>query len=857
MKPNFYRTLLILSGALFFIPQNSVASSAAMKFSKNAILIDAGSTNILSPGALPLEADTRYNKDTGYGWISGPKRQSLLRKNLSRSRNKLTIDSISAQKLKFRIDLAPGDWQVTFWMESGMEHQNSALFLINGKARNLNWHIFGAPAEPKVSLNPSYRLYMGNVTVGKKGLVLEWRGKADLVRLNGLQFHSRPTKIKNLQKIKKTSVQTALRLKEAGRFDSIVSLEAIMADLNNPSDTYATYWRHQLSVLAKAEEYFEGMRGWEWARKKTGLSMFGRYNQAIMLIDGLLADADDSHPLYERALYQRGRLLYWRDREGHGNNYDGVAPHELVNLYKRHPDSLLLAMYANEKIDTPDSCDNLSSPPNAPAWSIAQNEVLCRTRLLSGWWIKNRQDDNGELGGKYGDDVEMLRWWTIPFLSGDATTSRGWRKLATGVWHSDRLEQGYYKKPSDVEHASEPISDTAPLLAFLDEPEYIDRLAYSANHFLKRWTVLNDQGRRYFRSAWFGALTMDERPPRNRDIPMNGRAAKAVYYYAWSTQDKVIIDALHQWAKGWAYGAMSTAKGKPAGLIPASIRAHDEAINGDEPTWYVANMFWDYYDWDHEKGQQIYDMLLFMSQMTGDKSLLEPMFSSADLVEKFLSADHTKNFAKGSAEWAIKRLSEEPAFWSVLEQWRLLNNDNRYDALLNKHGGPYIKYRLTGNKNYLAPAAEPILETIRYNFAMRTREALFTDRVYITRTDGGMDPRPQILGMLTGGMLTSSPYADISWQDTPQGFTALVSKASKSTLEIETYLFSDAEKEIAFRLWRLEPGKYRMTLLHKGKETYSQNINLKKRGQKISLVIKPATEYRLTLQRTGPSASDH
>lgn len=731
--------------------------SAVADFGNQAVLLDAGTSNILAPDALALEENTSYNKDRGFGWISRQEKQLLVRQDLEKSRKALTIDSITASQLEFRIDLAAGDWQVTFWMEAGLEHENSALFFVNGQQRELNWHAFDAPAEPRVDLGPNYRLYVGDVVVGANGLILKWQAQSDLIRLMGLKFLPKPDYPENLQEIKKPQVQIALRLIQAGRFDNTVSLEAIMMDLARTPDRYTDYWYHQLSILAEAENYFEGLRGWEWARKKTGLSMFGRYGQAILLLDGLLADSSDTDPLYERALYQRGRLIYWWDREGHGNNYDGVISADLIELYQRHPDSILLAMYANEQIDTPDKCDHLENADNAPTWSITQNEVLCRTNLLSAWWINHRQDSNGELGGKYGDDVEMLRWWAIPFLAGDKTTDRGWRKLATGVWNSDRLEQGYFKLPRDVEHASEPISDTAPLLAYLNEPEYIDRLAYSADHFMNRWTVLNDQGRRYFRSAWFGALTIDERPPRNRDIPMNARAAKAVYYYAWNTQDQATITALHQWAKAWLYGAMRTDKGKPAGLIPASIRASDESINGDEETWYISNMFWAYYDWPHEKGQQIYDLLLFASEMTGDETLLEPLFASADLVEAYLASDHTTQAQEGSNEWAIKSLSEESSFWGVLEQWRLLNNDNRYDGLLKKHGGPYIKYRLTGDKQHLVTASELLLESMRYNFPMSSSEALFTDRVYIARTDGDFDPIPQVLGMLTGGGADISP----------------------------------------------------------------------------------------------------
>ena len=830
---------------------NALASKAVY-FEKLPILFDISTEPRLSPAALAVGPEAIYTDDKGYGWLSKEKRTSLERHELAKSRDELTIDSVSSTRLKFRVNLTPGEWQMTFWMEAGMEDQNSAHFLVQGKRQTLNWYTFDAPAEPRTKLRPQYRLYHGRATVGKKGLVLEWKGQNDLVRLNGLQFFPDTPLPDSLQKIKESQVQILLRIKEAGRFNSILPLDSIITDLNqtlekNPSALYAHYWHHQLTLLAKSEEYFEGLRGWEWSRKKTDLSMFDRYGQAIMLIDGLLAHATSTHPLYERALYQRGRLLYWLDREGHGNNYEGITPKDLVELYQRHPDNNILAMYANKKIDTHDRCDEISLPANAATWSIKQNEVLCRTKLLTHWWIKNRQDDNGELGGKYGDDVEMLRWWTIPLLAGDITTSQGWKKLATGVWHSDRLEEGYYKKASDVEHASEPISDTAPLLTFLNEPEYTDRLAFSARHFLNRWTVLNDHGRRYFKSAWFGALTIDERPPRNRDLPMNGRATKAVRYYAWRNRDAETVKALHEWARAWAYATMRTDKGKPAGIVPASIRASDEAINGDEPTWYQANMFWDYFNWQHEAGQQIYDLLLFTSQLTGDQKLLEPLFAATDLIKDYVEkpTPDTTTVRTGSENWAIKRLRHSPAFWSVLEQWRLLNNDTRYDEMLKKHGGPYIKYRLTGDKKHLILAPELILETIRYNFPMLTREALFTDRVYIARTDGGIDPIPQIIGMLTGSLRTSSPYADITWENSPQGFTALVADASNQHLEIETRLFNNVEHDISFRLWRLNPGKYTISITKDEKSIYRKNLVFKERGQIITFPLKPNEEYKI------------
>ncbi len=826
-----------------------------LKHRTGSVLFDAGSSDHLQSGATKLGIETKYNKETGFGWVSSEQRALLDRKKLFKSRDLLTIDSVVSKRLEFKANVAPGNWQITFWVEAGMEDVTSMKFYAQGIEQPIEWVEFDEPSEPRTSLKQTYRLYMTNALVGDDGLSLEWVGDKDLVRLNGLQLMPHAEEPARLQDIKQYQIQLALRIKDAGRYNSRLSLEAIVNDIDKhledyPTDSYAAYWKHRLEILAQAENYYEGLRGWQWARKKTGLSMFGRYEQAIMLLDGLIASSEQGAPLYERALYQRGRLLYWLDREGHGNNYDGVAPADLKKLYELHPADNVLAMYSNVKIDTPDACDKIQHQSNAPAWATAQNEVLCRTRLLTHWWIHNRQDSNGELGGKYGDDVEMLRWWSIPYLAGDTLTGEGWKKLATGVWHSDRLEDGYFKKPADVEHASEPISDTAPLLSYLGDDEYIDRLGYSARHFLERWTAVNDAGRRYFKSAWFGALTIDERPPRNRDVPMNERAAKAVRYYAWFAKEEKTVKALHELAKAWAHAAMRTDKGKPVGIIPASVRWYDEAINGDEPTWYDANMFWSYFNWNHEAGQQIYDLLLFVSELTGDETLLEPMFKAADLISAYQQKVGVEKEADvGSERWAVERLSKVPAFWEILSQWRLLSDNTKYDALLKKFGGSYIKYRMTGDEGYLDSAAKPILKTIRYNTPMLTSEVLFTDRVYIARTDGGEDPTPQMLGMLTGGVSIASPYAEVTWEASPDGFTGLVSKATRDSLSVDTYLFNSSEQTIQFRPWRLEAGDYILKVVSANKQVLKKKVSIEQIGDLVSVSVKPNEKYTITLQK--------
>jgi len=51
----------------------------------------------------------------------------------------------------------------------------------------------------------------------------------------------------------------------------------------------------------------------------------------------------------------------------------------------------------------------------APQWAVKQHEAMQRMLKIIYWWVNERQEANGELGGKYGDDVEILRWWLPAF----------------------------------------------------------------------------------------------------------------------------------------------------------------------------------------------------------------------------------------------------------------------------------------------------------------------------------------------------------------------------------------------------------------------------------------------------------
>ncbi len=826
---------------------------------------DAGSPASESAGgALRLTPSMAYDGTRGFGWMEAPA-TSFTRSALARSRDAFTLDGVTGGRLVFRADVPPGAWRMTLWMEAGIEDSSTAKLVLNETAQPLAWYAFPPPAEPRTVLQRIYRLTHRRVEVGADGLRMELTGGADSVRVLGFSLIPDPQPT--------TPRHQALleRLREAGRYDALVAggtsgktvfeaqteatdaLAALLAAFetmlqDDPSDAFAAYWREQLRILIRAERLF-AMRGWEWANSELGLGLFDRLHQTVMLLDGVLDRPDpDAYPFYKRALHTRGRLLYWLGLERGGPNDIAAGRRDLARLYARHGDDKLLAMYAGEKIDLPDPCDDLPAAAGAPAWSVAQWEVLCRLRHIAHWWINDQQAPNGEFGGKLGDDVELLRWWPPLILSGDTTALAGWQRLADGVWNSGQIHDGYARAVSDVEHASEFISDTAPMMAlFSDDPAYTDRLRPSARHFETLWTGRTPAGRRFFRSAWFSSTKIDDAPPKNRDVEYNTRAAKAVRYLAWKTGDPAVIGPLHEWAQAWAQAAARTDKGKPAGLIPPSIRFPDEALNGDEPSWHRANMFWDYFDWSHHAGSMMLDQLLFTYTLTDDASLLHPLLATLDLIRANENASGNAH-SPGSAAWAAARLRNKAAFWSVAAQWRYLTADTRYDDLLARYGTPYLRYRLTGDEAHLTQGLQAILETVRYNTPLRTAEAIHTDRVYVSAHN---EAATTLQAMLTADGMPEgmSPYHAVSWAGTDATFTALVTDTGPESLSLNLFSHAASERAVTLRLWHLPPATYRLTRRLPDGSEQSSTIHLTQRGHSIPLTLPAQTLLKVRVEK--------
>lgn len=837
--------LIILFGKLCFAQNNSLQIKP--------YLFDVGNdSSLVSEFAIKLTENNLYDKSKQYGWLDENYNEFADNNSfLETVRDDLTYDGISSNEIRFKINLPKGKWFFTFWVKAGYEDKPTTKLLVNDIEKNIVWHELHKIGDAD-SKNPYdiYRIVHTEIDLKNESLVFNLTNESDRVKILGFSFCPEP-EIKN--ELHKTFYRI---IKEAGLYKSKVELSDLALSLKNnfrenQNDPFLFYWFQQVSLLAEGERYLN-TRGWEWARQLTGHSIFDRMHQALMLFDTQIENFDTTaYPLLERSLYNRGKLSFDLVLERRGDYQKSIAQKDLNKLYKKYPsDNNLIMLNANileenelnkllfnpetyksivdQKIDEKDYCDNIPQVKGAPEWSILQREALCRLQSDIKWWVDKRQAPNGELGGKLGDDVEILRWWSTFLMLGDSKTIEGWSKLANAVWNDPKVYLGYSRKAIDVEHSSEFISDSTPELILIDNPKAEEVLTYTAKYFRDLWTSKNKEGRRYFKSAWFSSTEVNESPPRNKDISYNVRAVKPLNFLAWFTRDKEYVQLLSEWAEGWLHAAMSTNKGKPKGVIPVSIRYYDEAINGDVNNWYESNMFWLYFSWTNDAGTRILDQLLFTYTLTGRKEFLKPIELSLELIAKYKNdIDAGKEFIEGSEGWAAFYLSQK--IGSLLQNWRMITGNDKYDEFVKSYGNPYVKYRLTKDQNYLVEELEFLLSNIRYNTALRTELVLHTDRVYA--------PGHQILNdMITGSHSGDIPYSAVTWENAANELTILVKSSNKMSLNVETFSYLDNAQTVIMRPWHLTPGKYKLSIQN-DKIIQSETIIIEKPGEKISLSI--------------------
>ena len=508
-------------------------------------------------------------------------------------------------------------------------------------------------------------------------------------------------------------------------------------------------------------------------------------------------------PLYPRTLLERMRAYYWWWRQM-GEGYRPMSKQGfeelLAELSALFPDNELIRMYRGERIPWGPGFRPDSPPQGAPGWAVNQRELRARVDYIVEWWFEHRQAGDGSLGGGWEDDCETLRRWAVTSVCcGNPAIEQGIQRLVDGIWTSGELVEGYDRTFKDVEHSSEMSADTSLIVSLAyGDPLHLERLLASARTTRDIHTAVNAHGHRHFRAMKMSATEVSGEPRHAVDAHYCGRAMRPAAMVAWYSGLPEAVSLVHDWALAWSEDMLRAGAGKPAGIMPATVRFSDDSVDGPGSAWWEPGLG-DLYHWLPERQGMVLGKILGAWTLSHDEALLVGPRRQFEMMQEFSNQGAGKP-AEGSAEWAVGRLLGQTG--PLVGAYRAVTGDDRFDELLARRASGYARFMANGDPASVEAAHAADLQAMRTNLPMVTSEVRGTDRVALASMS--------LLGPLTGSPapLTEPPSQWVTWREVGPDFTALVRQADPSSAHIWAYNFGGAASHPEIRFWRLEPGRY-------------------------------------------------
>jgi len=815
----------------------------------------------LNKYSILVDSASAYSKEKGYGLLS-KSQTTYYDSYLEKLTNKTVCDGFrSSDDIEFRVDVNPGEYIIEILMNGGERTIWEGTISINDEVVANRLLCYSANYEGQSP--PPYWGLIRKVSNKNSEFVIKIKADKQPTTISGISIYSADFgsikfldgKIGDSQKavapnasfaielINKAKVVEAKKVIDAMpiefRFQKALLLFALSSRIEvvNPRDYIETAYYYlkdeaelnpsskvllnlRLAELMLNANQFYNIAGWMW--NKDYYPNSGLFNYTNIAGDSFEAvSAIDNHPLFLAATWLKAKTAYWIYIEQHESELQKLADKYFTILKKFYPNNSLLDEYLG--IKKYDVSKELSST-TSPKWAYLQNRIATTMLSIINYWVETRQAENGEFGGKYDDDVEMLRWWPISRIAfKDSTSLKGMKRIVDGIWNSDWIYKGFSKKVRDVEHSSEPVADTQPMMIGFDygNPIYVERCMESIKGLRDLWTGINSKGHRHFKSSWYSSTQVDTVSPKDCDLEMNTRTVKAAIWLAWYNRHPFVMQFLKEWGDSWLEDCMRTDKGKPKGIVPAAIRFSDDAIGGHADNWHHPNMFWEYFN--YRGGAKMLTQFIVTSILLNDDKYLEPITISLDLIRKYRGKD-LKSAVIGSEEYAVSVMQNSNDFWEAVELWRLYKNKNKHDAMIREVGSPYLKYYLTKNENELSGELTKTVNEMLNNYNLNTSEGYFTDRIDI----GDMRKQDSNAGglmeaMYSGSSLASAefPFNRISWNGFDSSLSALVTESSQSHIKLKTYLHSDKNVSGEITFLDFSPGNYEMKI---GKDTNGDQV---------------------------------
>jgi hypothetical protein len=406
----------------------------------------------------------------------------------------------------------------------------------------------------------------------------------------------------------------------------------------------------------------------------------------------------------------------------------------------------------------------LPAIPGVPRWAQLMDRAARQIAEIPEWWIRNRMAPNGELGGGYSDDTDMVGWWTPSMMldsEGFAPVARDcMKRIAAGVLQHN-LRDGVNLRVTDPLHAYEEgqnILSQMPL-AFYGHPLYVEWLMTSVRT-CDKWMLRTPEGALKWRVADFGWPVAQD-PPKVVPAKVSGNADLMLHPHlmlAWYNGNPGVVERIAAYSKG----------------MPAGDTGAERAYGGGSSVRFAA--YWLTGDTAHlcfpqktEKGDYGDTWQWFKRQP--DAAALAPEARTQPWWPAYVQKSET-NTATGHWAWAVKP---------------------RRDILVKS----------LENVLYAGPEMAGV-ERFRY---MWTGAELFTDRIFL--------PVQPVAQPMLGGYTVRNkmwPSYAVSYEGLGKDFAALVLEQGRDKLKVVMVNLRDQPRQGVLRVWQLDHGRYELII---------------------------------------------
>ena len=426
------------------------------------------------------------------------------------------------------------------------------------------------------------------------------------------------------------------------------------------------------------------------------------------------------HPLW--CLY-RGRMLIWNAVE------NGFRAEEFFKEGVRLLEEAREVFPGNKIIDQyfPESWSGQGGGhrdyPAGWEWVEPQHQALVGLSEVMRFWCEQRQAGDGQLGGGWGDDVEVWRDWVTVLLGfREQDLEDCWKNVAVGALSRPRMSGGYTDHMTDVEHSAEETGDTLTSLLHLDPlnntwAEWaggrLPNLAYDI------WTGINHHGRRQFKSTYLSSDSTSGNPVYACDTAYHSRVLQPSML-AWQRGDYRPGGVILEWLETYIAAAETEERGKPAGVIPSALSWPSGTVGGWSTTaWDNPGCHYSQHTYAWPRGvENIMKALLLAYHLTANNKFLEPIRAAA---ERQRSEEDDEEKILGSRGLKVH---------NVLAQYRDITGDKQYDDLILQSGDEYQKFVISGDPANLALPLQRRANLFLKNREVLTSEVRFSDRIF-------------------------------------------------------------------------------------------------------------------------------